>query len=144
MWKRNRARRESRSNDAEGWGADARGGDGEPARAGSMPTTQMVQKSPPPTPMPSQLSPRMRAESGTPLVTSSSATSPRAATSANAEYIIGALDVYPDGIYGLLFGLKDDRRTIRGATIEIAKTRAFIDATLGDTPSARFWKLAMG
>ncbi len=135
------ARRESRSNGG-GLGAPTRvAGTREPARAGSMPTTQMVQKSPPPTPMPSQLSPP-QSEYETPPNGALARASPRAVTSANAEHVEHLMS-YLTGFHGLLFGLKDHVERIRGATIEnVAHELARTDARL-DTAIARL-EAAMG
>ena len=135
------ARRESRSNGG-GLGAPTRVAETrEPARAGSMPPTQMVQKSPPPTPMPSQLSPP-QSEYETPPNGALARASPRAVTSANAEHVEHLMS-YLTGFHGLLFGLKDHVERIRGATIEnVAHELARTDARL-DTAIARL-EAAMG
>ena len=69
-------------------------------------------------------------------------TSPRAATSANAEHVEHLMS-YLTGFHGLLFGLKDHVERIRGATIEnVAHELARTDARL-DTAIARL-EAAMG
>lgn len=126
------ARRESRSSG---------GGLGAPTRVESTPPTQIVQKSPPPTPMPSQLSPP-QSEYATPPNGTLARASPRVAPSANAEHVEHLMS-YLTGFHGLLFGLKDHVERIRGATIEnVAHELARTDARL-DTAIARL-EAAMG
>lgn len=126
------ARRESRSSG---------GGSGAPTRVESTPPTQIVQKSPPPTPMPSQLSPP-QSEYATPPNGTLARASPRVAPSANAEHVEHLMS-YLTGFHGLLFGLKDHVERIRGATIEnVAHELARTDARL-DTAIARL-EAAMG
>lgn len=134
------ARRESRSSGG-GLGAPTRVEAREHARVESTPPTQIVQKSPPPTPMPSQLSPP-QSEYATPPNGTLARASPRAATSANAEHVEHLMS-YLTGFHGLLFGLKDHVERIRGATIEnVAHELARTDARL-DTAIARL-EAAMG
>ena len=125
-----------------GLGAAARVETREPMRANVTPpprAAQVVQKSPPPTPMPSQLSPP-QSEYATPA----SGRKPKnGAASASEAAHVEHLMSYLTGFHGLLFGLKDHVERIRGATIEnVSHELARTDARL-DTAIARL-EAAMG
>ena len=124
-----------------GLGAAARVETREPMRANVTPparAAQVVQKSPPPTPMPSQLSPP-QSEYATPA----SGRKPKNGASASEAAHVEHLMSYLTGFHGLLFGLKDHVERIRGATIEnVSHELARTDARL-DTAIARL-EAAMG
>jgi hypothetical protein len=125
-----------------GAGATTRAETREPMRANVTPpvarATQVAQKSPPPTPMPSQLSPP-QSEYATPA---SGRKPPNGASATDAAHVEHLMS-YLTGFHGLLFGLKDHVERIRGATIEnVAHELARTDARL-DTAIARL-EAAMG